>query len=295
MFLTWFDGVVTLSWLLNAAMVTRAVCYVTMLWHLGDFWVMAGWLVGMRRMMLETRRELKEPGAAPNVMIAVEQIDVIRSAALSFLWRVIAQLLSVIFNAFLLPSDVMVYVFPAPFPRIMSGMSCGVCISVDGPRDMKPGAFVCNVGHIDTDCEDWQDDLQRTARSSIGILREFEKHPDKEELGLVTNILCFLPVDRSAKEPGAQEFFKEFNFSAWKSEKHAYDWYVRSPDHKEVMTEHTNGILKRFGNVLTSLKPTHPIRWQGRCSDPKCASLVEGYPEVRECECGAPVIDMPLF
>ncbi|CAK0829771.1 unnamed protein product [Prorocentrum cordatum] len=59
--------------------VTRTVCYVTMLWHLGDSWVMVGWLVHMRRLMLETRRPLgrgNTPGADGLSKYPIQPADV---------------------------------------------------------------------------------------------------------------------------------------------------------------------------------------------------------------------------
>lgn len=109
----------------------------------------------------------------------------------------------------------------------------------------------------------------------------------------MSNVLCMFPIGSRYLLEGPPRAMKEFNFSAWQSDKHAFDWYVGSEDHRDILDAHNGGKLKVFGNLLANLKPSKPLRWQARCSE--CASIVEGYPENRECECGAQVIDMPLF
>eukprot|EP00959_Pyramimonas_sp_CCMP1952_P148314 3102884-Pyramimonas_sp.AAC.1 len=71
-------------------------------------------------------------------------MDMIRSFVLSIPWRLIVDGMVPLLNT-LMPEDLMVYAFPFPFPRITPGLSCGLAVQVQGPRDVKPSSFVCNV------------------------------------------------------------------------------------------------------------------------------------------------------
>uniref|UniRef100_A0A7S1PPX7 Uncharacterized protein n=1 Tax=Alexandrium catenella TaxID=2925 RepID=A0A7S1PPX7_ALECA len=261
-----------------------------MLLHAGDKLVWAAALLQLRRLQLETREVIARPGCDLRLLVVQEAFDSFRAVVLSPVWTQIAIVLMSVFN-FLLPSDLQVYVFPVLFPKVGPGTSLGLSILVSGPRDVAPTSFVCNVGHMSMKHDGWYNDLLRTARSAVGIAREFDK-ADKQQLGLVSNLLCLVPVEGDGGR-GRLSYLKEFNFSAWETPKHAFQWYAGSPEHKEILAEHNNGSLTNFGNVLANMQLSKPMRWQARCS--RCAGLVSNYPEVRECPCGAPVIEMPLF
>merc|ERR1712232_591445 len=93
---------------------------------------------------------------------------------------------------------------------------------------------------------------------------------DKEQLGLVVNVLCLVPSwEKSGMfyslfrrmigaPPDQLTSFREFNFSAWKSAEHAHNWYKGSKKHAEILAKHT-GKMSCFGNVLASLKPARPL------------------------------------
>jgi hypothetical protein len=276
---------------LNGRMFVRCVCFFVLLGHFGFRrpLIMLATLIQIRRLLADLRPTLSKPGADLTLKSALELFDIFRGAVLGGLWRLITVLLQNIINE-LLPPELQVYAFPAPFFRTDWNVSLGICAIVDGAHDVKPDTFICNVGHIDCHRTGWFEDICHTARSTSAMVNEFSSS-NRKEIGLVSNVLCFVPVFK--EQFGPPSWFKEFNFSAWQSDKHAHNWYVNSPAHKEIIHAHYNQQLRVFGNILTSLKPFKPLRWQGRCSE--CATIVEGYPEVRECECGAPVIDMPLF
>jgi hypothetical protein len=264
---------------------------VAVLGHYNKIPVLLAWCLQLWALDSELRRLVEQPGCDKRLLALQETIDAMRGGTLGVIWELITSVLTLIFNL-LLPKDLQVYAFPLPIFRTGPGVYLGICTMVEGPRDAKPESFVCNVGHIDCRHKSWYYDIVRTGRSSFGITRDFEES-NKEDIGLVSNILCVIPIGEKAFMKSIPHRVKEFNFSAWQSDKHAFDWYVNSPDHRLIMKEHSDGTLKNFGNVLTALKPTKPIRWQARCSE--CAAIVEGYPEVKECECGAKVISMPLF
>jgi len=291
LFMQTFERFATCIRLLNGPMLVRSACFLVLLGHFRFRrpLVMLATLMQTRRLLVDLRPLLSKPGADLTLKAVLEAFDLFRGLILGVLWRVITALLSTLINL-LLPPELQVYAFPVPFFATGWNVSLGICAIVEGAESVKPDTFVCNVGHIDCHRAGWFEDVCHTARSTSAMVNEFES-ADKKNIGLVSNVLCFVPVWKEPNEPPS--WFKEFNFSAWQSDQHAHDWYVNSPAHKEIIQEHYNQDLRVFGNILTSLKPSKPLRWQGRCSE--CASIVEGYPEVRECECGAPVIDMPLF
>merc|ERR1712216_348537 len=171
----------------------------------------------------------------------------------------------------------------------------GLCAMYQGLSNVKPQHFVCNVGHIPCtdDWECWTEDLLHTAHGTREIVKEFAGSVP-EDLGLISNIICLIfKTNQKSFFSFAPDAFREFNFSAWESEKHAHEWYVNSPAHNKVLRQHSNKEMSPFGNTLATLVPKRPIRWQERCSS--CACLLNGYPENHICACGGAAHPMPLF
>lgn len=246
----------------------------------GDFSVnCATWLVGL---------------VHQTICIRFKSLDASRFVIFGGIWHLLAGLLERLVN-WALPVEMRVYSTPVPFYDFGDKIELGICAFFEGESKTKPAHFVCNVGYIPCtdDFEAWTEDLLHTAHATQKILQEFVA-ADREDLGLVSNLLCIVPKFKRGGLFGSPSAFKEVNLSAWKSDSHAHRWYVQSPAHRHVLKQHSNRELSMFGNTLASLTPKCPIRWQGRCSG--CAALVEGYPENYTCSaCGASAHHMPLF
>eukprot|EP00747_Dinoflagellata_sp_TGD_P015596 gnl/TRDRNA2_/TRDRNA2_124445_c2_seq1.p1 gnl/TRDRNA2_/TRDRNA2_124445_c2~~gnl/TRDRNA2_/TRDRNA2_124445_c2_seq1.p1 ORF type:complete len:522 (+),score=68.33 gnl/TRDRNA2_/TRDRNA2_124445_c2_seq1:119-1567(+) len=157
-------------------------------------------------------------------------------------------------------------------------------------RQKPPQFFVCNVGYIAESRSRGMNDMQRTMNALREVWQEF-KQPDMR--GLVSNVVCVFPQLESQVNCA-----KEINLSAWEDQQAAHEWYVKSPGHRYVMQQHSGGYLQTFGNLLASLEPLRPIRYQDRCRH--CARLVEsrvaGHRAPRHCGvCGGPTFRYPLF
>jgi len=203
-----------------------------------------------------------------------------------------------------LPRELRVYAAPVPIFNLGQDVELGIAAhfaprhgnsnSHEGVperwrgRQPKPKHFVCNVGQISHADQRGLQDVQRTMNTLREVWEEF-KQPSVR--GLVANVVAVFPQ----LEEGLT---KEINLSAWESSAEAHDWYVNSPGHRRVMHQHGSGLLQTFGNLLASLDPSAPIRYQDRCRH--CAIVVEakefGLRPPKRCGvCGGPTFRYPYF
>merc|ERR1719414_1596910 len=100
-----------------------------------------------------------------------ESFDLNRTLVAGLAWRVFTVTIPKLVN-WVLPKELQVYVFPAPMFTPCPGVTLGIAAFVEGAKEMKPGHFVCNVGHIDCGKNGWFTDILKTAETSIQIMNE---------------------------------------------------------------------------------------------------------------------------
>lgn len=152
----------------------------------------------------------------------------------------------------------------------------------------RPEYFVCNVGQISHQDSRGLMDVQKTMNNLREAWTEFQTPAGD---GLISNLVAVFPQ----VEEGLT---KEINFSAWESAKAAHNWYVNSPGHRRVVSQHASGVLQTFGNMLASLEPASPFKHQERCRS--CSRVVEatepGGRTPKRCGvCGGPTFSYPFF
>ncbi|CAE7230351.1 alnC [Symbiodinium natans] len=214
--------------------------------------------------------------------------DTSRVSFLSYIWRAtVCNLQNVITS--ILPEELRVYACEAPVPYYGEKVAMGLAAQYIPPKARgkdrrRPNFFVCNVGQIVESC---MTDLQHTMNTLVDVWGEFH---DPTLPGLCANVVMVFPSSD-------QGWAKEINLSVWESGKDAFDWYVKSKGHKKALMEHTSGILRTFGNLLASLEPVEPIKYQDRCR--RCGRTVEasaGQPAHPAClVCGASTFRYNLF
>lgn len=206
--------------------------------------------------------------------------DTSRVSFLGSIWRAtVCNLQNVVTP--ILPHELRVYACEAPVPYYGEQVAMGLAAQYVPPKargkdPRRPNFFVCNVGQIVESCIT---DLQHTMNTLVDVWDEFH---DPNLPGLCANVVMVIPSSD-------QGWAKEINLSVWESGKDAFDWYVKSKGHKKALMEHTSGILRTFGNLLASLEPAEPIKYQDRCR--RCGRTVEaspGQPAPAACRvCGA--------
>ncbi|CAE7709505.1 alnC [Symbiodinium pilosum] len=211
-----------------------------------------------------------------------------RVSVLGYLWRAtVCNLQNVVTS--IIPDELRVYACEAPVPYYGENVAMGLAAQYVPPKARgkdrrRPNFFVCNVGQI---VESALPDLQHTMNTLVDVWGEFH---DPTLPGLCANVVMVFPTS-------GQGWAKEINLSVWESGKDAFDWYVKSKGHKKALMEHTSGILRTFGNLLASLEPAEPIKYQDRCR--RCGRTVEaapGQPAQPACPvCGAGTFRYNLF
>lgn len=214
--------------------------------------------------------------------------DTSRVSFLGSIWRAtVCNLQNVVTP--ILPHELRVYACEAPVPYYGEQVAMGLAAQYVPPKargkdPRRPNFFVCNVGQIVESCIT---DLQHTMNTLVDVWDEFH---DPNLPGLCANVVMVIPSSD-------QGWAKEINLSVWESGKDAFDWYVKSKGHKKALMEHTSGILRTFGNLLASLEPAEPIKYQDRCR--RCGRTVEaspGQPAPAACRvCGASTFRYNLF
>jgi len=226
--------------------------------------------------------------------------SLVAMAVWSFLGRPLERLVT-----WMLPGRLRVFAFEAPIDDLGGLLQAGVCLMLEGSsfaESPSPGHVVCNVGHLPTADDE---DLRATVRSSLKIMEELSgvkaalrtkevqvaAHPPAD--GFVANLLCVLPKPgrRGIVHPGWQSV-REVNLSVWSTEEAAVSWYRQSDAHAAILSQHKEGKLRTFGNLLLTLNATK-VAWQRRCK--ACATVVEGFAQGRCHRCGAATYDLPAF
>mmetsp|Transcript_7459 Transcript_7459/g.17128 ORF Transcript_7459/g.17128 Transcript_7459/m.17128 type:complete len:961 (-) Transcript_7459:34-2916(-) len=214
--------------------------------------------------------------------------DTWRVTALGYVWRATVCNLQHVITS-IIPDELRVYACEAPLPYYGEKVSMGLAAQYVPPKARgkdrrRPNFFVCNVGQIIDSC---MTDMQLTMNTLVDVWGEFH---DPELPGLCANVVMVIP----SAEQGLN---KEINLSVWETGKDAFDWYVKSQGHKKALMQHTSGILRTFGNLLASLEPAQPIKYQDRCR--RCGRTVEaspGQPAPSTCSvCGASSFRYNLF
>lgn len=236
----------------------------------------------------------QERSISPHIIGATAMWDQFRLALGTFVWKILIIALQNVAGV-LLPVEMRFYACEIPIFDLGSNVAFGVSAhySPNQAREQKrPKHFVCNVGQI-ANCgrhvAAGMMDAQRTLNSLRDVWGEFQ---EPEMKGLVSNVICVFP------RVASQGVTKEINLSAWESERDAYEWYAKSHGHQTIMKQHSSGALQTFGNLLTSAKPSVPIRHQDRCMH--CMRVVEarkfGVRAPRQCgNCGGPTFHYPWF
>lgn len=247
-----------------------------------------------------------EGGAAPKeasvrLLFLIDNFrSLVAMAVWSFLGRPLERLVT-----WMLPGRLRVFAFEAPIDDLGGLLQAGVCLMLEGSSlagSPSPGHVVCNVGHLPTADDE---DLRATVRSSLKIMEELSgvkaalrtkevqvaAHPPAD--GFVANLLCVLPKPgrRGIVHPGWQSV-REVNLSVWSTEEAAVSWYRKSDAHAAILSQHKEGKLRTFGNLLLTLNATK-VAWQRRCK--ACAAVVEGFAQGRCHRCGAATYDLPAF
>jgi len=159
----------------------------------------------------------------------------------------------------------------------------------DDKSGLRPGHFVCNVGHFDVNHSAGLTDIQRNMTSSSDSWAEFSRG---EAEGLLCHVTCFFPHIQGTP------LAKEGNLQAWRSPEDEEKWSSRSASRSKMMADRTNGRLGTYGDITAPLKPVGKIRYQDRCS--RCARIQESpelgsVPPTRCGACKARTFGYPLI
>eukprot|EP00927_Polykrikos_kofoidii_P075847 TRINITY_DN7232_c0_g1_i2.p1 TRINITY_DN7232_c0_g1~~TRINITY_DN7232_c0_g1_i2.p1 ORF type:complete len:1025 (-),score=160.95 TRINITY_DN7232_c0_g1_i2:317-3391(-) len=305
------------SWIYSAVFTSRTVAFwLSTMWGVSCIWSGEGFFADFRwvthigfnahlailassnreRMRTATQDGNFATTIRDHIIASTSLWDQFRAAIATFMWKMCILVCQAVINT-LLPKELRVYACEIPIFDLGEDVAFGVAAHIAPgsssstyPRRRVPEHFVCNVGQMAIDSTTrGLADTQRTMNTLRDVWAEFGQ---SDMQGLVSNIVCVFP------EVEGQSLTKEINLSVWESEKAAYDWYSRSKGHKDIVQQHTSGMLKTFGNLLATLRPSKTLRYQDRCT--RCARVVEsprlGDVAPSHCGvCGGKAFQYPLF
>lgn len=229
-------------------------------------------------------------GDAPNHLYSTKQIeDGIRALiAHDVLVRFIVLPLVAV-ASFVAPAGYRYYMFPGIVYDLGPKCDIGLALQINGNPQKEPKVFQANIGYLG------DLDYQQTCASTRDMMQDILDDPEAGEKGFVMDLVALFPLNRSPMKEHFGYDYREFNFSAWTSEKAAHDWYKTNQSHKQIVKKYYNANLNDFSALIASLVPhsERAIRWDVRCKG--CRKIVKG-PKCDECPyCSADMRGMPYM
>lgn len=196
------------------------------------------------------------------------------------------------FASRLAPRELQYYLYPHPI-GVVDGATMGVAYLVK-PRDGEtgpPGVYHCNIGHMDT-----HDDWVSTNSATFKMLQGLAQDPTAGQNGFCGDIVAEFPMYeyKGAFGKVIPSGHRQLNFSAWRDQQAAHDWYMRSAAHKQIVKQYHKKELSSFSATLAHLEPAKPIRYQVRCRACKRMVRESGVQQCPHCQADA-LPDMPWF